>query len=49
MISLSIIKHFYHISIDNKTFFIISLSKQSKINIYINQKDSLPTMFDGDV
>ena len=28
---------------DNKTFLIISLSKQSKINIYINQKDSLPT------
>ena len=28
---------------DNKTFLIISLSKQSKINIYINQNDSLPT------
>ena len=26
-----------------KTFLIISLSKQSKRNIYINQKDSLPT------
>ena len=29
--------------IRNKTFLIISLSKQSKIKIYINQKDSLPT------
>ena len=28
---------------DNKTFLIISLSKQSKISIYINQTDSLPT------